>query len=237
MAIARSHLFSQIVGSVGGVTYFYNRYATIILRSRVSPVDPNTPAQQTVRTRFSASMAAWQALTQVQRDAWEIYASGTPWVNSLSDDVRLPGMNMYLSVRLAALKINPLIPLGDFDLPPCTPGLFPQETVSLSPCTSGVLNAGFKLGIVNNHPTATVVLGVHMSSAQNLSVNFWDGPYDDRSYFATPPIAPTFGISTDRIGLIPDKRYFLRYRLLNASDNNIVSSPWHCSVVASFCAS
>ncbi len=237
MAIGRSHLFSQLVGSVGGITYFYNRYAAIVLRNRVVPVDPATAAQITVRTRMSAAMSAWQTMTQAQRDAWEDFAAHTPWKNSLGQDCRLTGVNMYLSVRLAALQITPAAPGSDFDLPPCKPGLFQQESISLTPCTAGVLNIGFNLELTNNHPTSTINIGVHMSTAQNTSINFWKGPYDTRAYFTTGNIVPAAFKSLPVIGLVLGKRYFLRFRSLDVTSGNIVSSPWHCDVDAAYCTS
>lgn len=237
MALFKSTYFAQIVNKLAGTVFYYSRYGTIIGRNWVMPVDPNTVPQQTVRARFSGAMAAWQGLTAAQRAAWEAFAADTPWQNGLSDDVHLPGMNMYLSIRLAALKIDPTIPVANFDLPPCTPGLFHQELVTLFPCTSGVLQVGFKINIVNHDPVNSVMLGVHMSTAQNTSVNFWKGPYDDRSYFVLGPIAPTFGVSVDKLGLALGKRYFLKLRILDSTNKNHVSSPWHDYIDAAYCAS
>lgn len=237
MAIARSHLFSQLSGSVGGTTYFWNRYGSIVIRTRVVPVDPNTPAQQTVRTRMSASVAAWQGLTQAQRDAWKDYADMTPWHNALGDDVHLAGSQMYHAIRLAALQIDNTIPVATFNLPQCQPGLLSQAFVSFAPCTSGVMQQGFQIHIQNNHPTSTIKVGIQRSNAQNTSINFWKGPYDTRNYQVIGPIGPGFGLGTDIVGLFAGKRYFMRFRSLDVISNNLVSSPWHGSADAAFCAS
>jgi len=237
MAIGRSHLFSQIVGSVGGVTYFFNRYAAIVLRNRVVPVDPATAAQVTVRTRMSAAMSAWQSMTQVERDAWENFSNHTPWKNSLGQDCRLTSVSMYLSMRLAALQIDPTLPSTNFDLPPCIPGLFQQFQIVIIPCTSGVLEIGFKLSVTNTHPTDTIKVGVQISTAQNTSINFWKGPYDPAGYQVLGPILPTFGVTRDYIRLTLGKRYFLRFSALNVTSGNLVSSPWHCDADAAYCIS
>lgn len=205
------------------------------MRNRVVPVDPATADQMTIRARMSAAMTAWQALPQTNRDAWDKFAQGTPWHNALGQECRLTSVNMYLSIRLAALQILPALPSASFDDPPCTPGLFPQNRVTISTCTSGILEVGFNLAIVNNHPTDTIRLGVQRSTAQSLSVNFWKGPYVVRDYWVSPPVPPSFGIDQDFIRLTLNKRYFLRYRILNVTSNNIVSSPWHDSVVATPC--
>lgn len=237
MAICRSHLFSALAGSIGGITYLRNRYCAIVARARVTPVDPATDAQALVRARFSATMAAWQALSISQRDEWEWFASGTPWNNHLGEECRLTGLGIYMSIRLAALQIDPTIPSATFDSPQCTPGLFPRELIDIEPCTSGVLNQGFKITVVNNHPTCAIKLGFHMSSAQNRSINFWKGPYDNRSYFVSASILPTFGVTIAKIGLIAGSRYFLKVRVLDDTNKNLVSSDWYTHADAEFCVS
>lgn len=237
MAIGLSHLFTQIVGSVAGTTYFYNRYASIVMRSRVVPTDPSTPAQQTVRTRMSASVSAWQSLTNLQREVWKDFADNTPWVNSLGQDCRLSSLNMYLSIRLAALQILPTLPSSSFDAPPCTPGLFPHCHYSISPCNSGIFQIGFSVNITNLLSSGSIRVGIHRSTAQNTSINFWKGPYDVSAYFTTPPIPPGFSVPFDFIRLALGKRYFLKFRVLDVTNNNNVSSAWHDNAIADFCAS
>lgn len=237
MAICLSHVFSQMVGSVAGVTYFYNRYASIIARNRTVPTDPNTPAQQTVRTRMSAAVSAWQSLTNLQREVWKGFADNTPWVNSLGQDCRLSSLNMYLSIRLAALQILPGLPSSSFDAPPCTPGLFPHCKHSISTCTSGVMQLGFAVNITNTNSTGSIRVGIHMSTAQNTSINFWKGPYDAAAYSITPPIPPGFGIGIDFIRLTLGKRYFLKFRVLDVTNNNNVSSEWYDHAEAAYCTS
>lgn len=237
MALCRSHLFSQMVGSVAGITYFFNRYGSIIARNRTVPVDPGTAPQIAIRARMAAAMSAWQGMTEAQRDAWTIFADGTPWVNSLGDDCRLAGVNMYLSIRLAALQIDPTIVSSQFNLPPCIPGLLRRPHVTVSSCTSGILEIGFKVSVINDHPTNSIRLGVQISTAQNTSINFWAGPYDPGAYAVTPIVPPSFGTSIDITRLLLGKRYFLRFRSLDASNENLVSSAWHGQVDAANCSS
>lgn len=233
MAIALSHLFSQMVGSVAGTTFFFNRYASIVMRSRVTPTDPSTAAQQTVRARMSAAVSAWQNLTAANRLSWEVYATGTPWHNSLGQDVRLTGFNMYLSVRLAAQKINPGLNPALLDTAHCTPGLNVHPALSFSPCIPP--GAGFVLSVYNPHPTDNMRVGVHLSTAQNLSINFWKGPYDSAAYVSTASIPPGFGTTIAYKSLVAGKRYFLRARGWNSTQKTLVSSPIHLQQDAVTC--
>ena len=230
MAIALSHLFSRMSGSVGGTTYFRNRYAAIVLRSRVTPTDPATAGQVVVRTRFSAAVTAWQALTATERNSWEMYADGTPWVNSIGDDVRLTGFNMYLAVRLAVLKINPGANPALLATASCVPGLNIQPKFSLS--AGSAPNVGFLLSLTHPHPTDNMRVGVHVSTAQNTSVNFWKGPYDINQYQSCASIPAGLGTTLEWKSLTLGKRYFLRIRAWNSTQRVLVSSPTLTNYIA-----
>lgn len=232
MAICRSHLFSQMVGSVAGITYFHNRYATIVARNRVKPTDPASGYQTTRRTYMSAAVSAWQALTNAQRETWEFYASGTPWTNALGDEVRLTGMNMYIAVRLSALTINPTMNTALLNEAHCIPGMNIDPEISFSACSGG--GAGFKVDIVNPHPTDNMRVGIQISTAQRTSVNFWKGPYDPANYVSTASIPAGFGTSVEYKTLTSGARYFLRIRGWNNTLKTLVSNPmyFHCDASA-----
>jgi hypothetical protein len=182
---------------------------------------------------MSAGVASWQALSDANRQSWEIYASGTPWKNSLAQDVRLTGFNMYLSVLLAAQMINPTLNVALLATAFCTPGLNIQPKVTFSPCVGG--SAGFNINFVNPHPTDNMRVGVHISTAQNTTVNFWKGPYDSTNYQSTNSIPPGFGTTINYKLLTVDKRYFLRIRCWNNTQKTLVSSPMLLHRDASAC--
>jgi len=230
MAIALSHLFTQIVGSVNGITYFHNRYASICARARVVPVDPRTFPQQTVRARMSAAVSRWQALAADQRLSWETYAAGTPWLNSLGQDTRLTGFNMYIAVCLAVLRINPTADMDLLKTAYCLPGMFILPDFYFT--FPAAPNTGFILNFSNPHATDSMRIGVHMSTAQNTSVNFWKGPYHAPSYKSTAAIAPGFGLAVNYLGLTAGKRYFMRIRAWNSTQKTLISSPTLVSCVA-----
>jgi len=223
MAIALSHLFSQIVGSVGGTTFFYNRYSRICARTRVIPTDPNTAAQQTVRAQMSAAVSRWQNLTADQRESWEVYAADTPWKNSLGQDVRLTGFNMYIGVCLAVQRINPSANMALLNTAYCTPGLFILPDYYFSPPSAP--DNGIVLYLTNPHATDSMRVGVHVSTAQPLSVNFWKGPYDVSKYASCASIPAGFGTSMSWKNLTVGSRYFVRIRAWNSTQKTLISSP------------
>lgn len=86
----------QRSGSAGGTVWSRNRYGAYI-RNRSVPVNPNTDRQVAVRNAVRALTIAWQnALSQAQRDAWNVYAGNVTWKNKLGQDVNLTGLNHYV---------------------------------------------------------------------------------------------------------------------------------------------
>lgn len=82
-------------GSLGGTTYSHNRYGQYVRRKAI-PVNPNTARQAVNRSRFSAAVIAWFALTAAQRTAWDTYAANVPVTDSLGQSINLTGQAMYV---------------------------------------------------------------------------------------------------------------------------------------------
>ncbi|MBA7675775.1 hypothetical protein ES703_84012 [subsurface metagenome] len=82
-------------GSMGGVTFSRNRYGAYT-RARVTPVNPNTGLQFAARLRFRVLASRWTfALTQAQRNAWDLYGENVSWLNKLGQTVKLTGYAHY----------------------------------------------------------------------------------------------------------------------------------------------
>lgn len=85
-------------GSEAGLTYSRNRFGQYV-RSRATPVNPNSTAQGQVRARLSSNAAAWRALTDNQRQGWESLGSQFTRTDSLGQSYNLNGFQMYCSVN------------------------------------------------------------------------------------------------------------------------------------------
>jgi len=59
-------LVGDIRGAAGSTKFNKNTFANYI-QVNVSPVNPNTVAQQLVRTRFGITQQAWAGLTEAER--------------------------------------------------------------------------------------------------------------------------------------------------------------------------
>lgn len=110
-------------GSQAGTTSSRNRFGQY-QRSRATPVNPNSPAQQAARTRLVSSSVAWRGLTDVQRAAWESYALNHPQNDALGQQVFLTGHQQYIGVNsaLAAAGLA-TVSVPDLNAPPAGPAL------------------------------------------------------------------------------------------------------------------
>lgn len=86
-----SPVLGEMRGSMGGTTASRNRYGQY-LRQRSVPVNPNSARQLTVRGVWQALAFTWtNILTQVQRDAWDLYGENVDWLNKLGQVIKLTG--------------------------------------------------------------------------------------------------------------------------------------------------
>lgn len=172
--LAKSHLFSEMLNSIGGIVYTRNRYAQIVGRARVHPIDFNSTILERTRAIFSQAVKGYQALTDGQRLAWDQYASQTPWKNALGDTVYLTGQAMYIATRCASVTYDPTIPAADFNTAPAVPGLKAQPTLSFSFCTAP--DTGVLVTVANNDSEAMDFV-VYASDTKSASKHWYQGPF------------------------------------------------------------
>lgn len=97
---------TQMSGSEGGTVYSRNRFGAY-RRNRSDPVNPNTDRQVTVRNIVRSLTIAWQnTLTQLQRDAWDVYGANIDWMNHLGQSVKLTGLNHYIRSNTPRLQAS-----------------------------------------------------------------------------------------------------------------------------------
>ena len=85
-------------GSYQGVTSSRNRFGQYV-RTRATPVNPNSAAQASARSRLSQNSIAWRALTDAQRAGWESLGSQMNRTDSLGQGYTLNGFAAYCSVN------------------------------------------------------------------------------------------------------------------------------------------
>lgn len=182
---------TQVSGSIGGTTYSRNRYGAY-RRNRSMPVNPNTDRQVGVRTILRNLAIYWgQTLTQLQRDAWNVYAANVPWINRLGQVVYLTGEAHFIrsnSARLAAgaLEVDDAPVVFDLAMAPET------FTPTASEATQQI-----SLAFDNTEPWATEDDGhliLSMGLPRDASIAFFNGPWRLAGKIdgdgTTPPTSP-----------------------------------------------
>lgn len=103
-------------GSLGGTVFSHNRFGYYV-RDKVTGTNPSTPLQQAVRNIFQNLAWAWaNALTEVQRIAWNLYATSVVMKDALGEDIYLTGFNHFIRSNSVLLGI----PLARVDAGPTT---------------------------------------------------------------------------------------------------------------------
>lgn len=98
-------------GSKAAETASRNRYGQY-LRTRATPVNPNSTAQGAARTRLAVSAAAWRTLTAEQRAGWASLGSQMQRTDGLGQTYTLTGFQAYVSVNNVRLNTS-LLALDD----------------------------------------------------------------------------------------------------------------------------
>jgi hypothetical protein len=68
---AKSHIFSEMRGTVGGITYTANQHAAIVARQYVNPVHPNSVMQNYAKTAFAGAVQKWRLSSDAIRLGWK----------------------------------------------------------------------------------------------------------------------------------------------------------------------
>jgi hypothetical protein len=99
MAKFVSQVYSEIRGSVNGVTYARNRFG-LYVRSKASPVQPRTPAQTARRAQLTVLSQRWRTLDETVRAEWRALADELTRSDTLGLTYRLTGLQAYLQFNL-----------------------------------------------------------------------------------------------------------------------------------------
>lgn len=185
-------LVSELSGSAGGITASRNRYGGY-LRQKVQPVNPSTPFQATIRQAQQFLTAQWiETLTPSQRAGWDAYAAivGLP-AGGAGDLTFVTGQNMYVRSNVIRIQAG----LDHVDDPPTVYDLATfTEPTSFTPS-----EAAQTADLVFNTDDTWVTedgafMAVFVSRPQNVTKNFFKGPYRLSATIlgdaTTPPTSP-----------------------------------------------
>jgi hypothetical protein len=166
----------MIRGSIGGATFLATQTQSMVMRARVSPVQPNSTNQALLKTAFKQAVSWYKASTQAVVDAWNSYAANL-WLAGPMGPYQPTGrqlmvgniaMQQYLIARgctfTAAAHTMAIGATAYLTLP----------TVTVLAAATG--HTGFKIHVVNNH-TANAWMWCEISAAYSLTRNYFKGPF------------------------------------------------------------
>jgi len=187
----KSTIIAQGSGSIGGSVFSHNK-GGMYIRNRSIPTNPSTAQQQVVRNAVGQLAARWGAtLTQLQRDAWAVYAANVPLVDTLGDSRAVTGQNQFVRSNVPRIQAGIAgfmdVAPGNFNL-----GSFTPPTVTFA-ATTDLASVAF----TNSDAWATAVGGYMLawiSAPQSPSINFFKGPFRYAGKISggvVPPTSPT----------------------------------------------
>jgi len=167
-------IVGNISGSLGSTTFSHNRSGKYI-RNRTIPVNPNSARQVVVRSTLSALTTAWsQDLTQLQRDAWDLYGDNVVVKNRLGEDINLTGFNQFIRSNSVILQAGG-IRVDDgptvFELPEADPAM----TASASAATQ-LVSVVFDDTLAWVDEDAAWLVS-YLGRPQNPQRTFFNGPW------------------------------------------------------------
>jgi hypothetical protein len=156
---------AQIRGKVGGGVFTRAKNGAT-LRVRVTPSNPNTAAQSSVRANLSAAATAFKALTSGQLQDWVDYANGITRSNPIAGASYHPSaISVFVGLASKFLQVNPggTIPV----VPPAAP--FEGDTITVA-AVGGADSVTFT-GSADNTAGATTELLLQRLPSANRTPN------------------------------------------------------------------
>jgi len=193
----KSSVYTQVSGSVGGLTYSHNA-GGMYARARAVPTDPASEYQVRMRNAVAVLAARWRdVLTAGQRDAWNDYAANTPILDTLGDPRLVSGIAMYIRGNTPRIQFSEILSLGTLDIVDDGPTEF--GIPSFTPVTVEVTETPQNIELSFTAADPWVNLNgnrLYLWASRPLSpaINFFKGPYRPVSAViglnAGPPTSP-----------------------------------------------
>lgn len=146
-------------GKIGGHVASRNKSGAYF-RTKVTPVNPNTSSQATVRARLALRSQAWKGLTAAQRDAWNAAVADFAKTNIFGDLVNPSGFNLYNALN------NNLVNIG-------------EAAITAPPAPASIANmTSLSVAVVTGVDAVTITFAPAIAVTEKVIL------------FATPPLSP-----------------------------------------------
>ena len=178
-------------GSIGGQVHSHNRFGSYV-RARTTPVNPKSSRQNLIRAAVQYLAQYWSnTLTQLERDAWEVYADAITRSNKLGQQIKLTGFNHFIRSAVPRVQnADTVIEPGPttLTLPPADP-IFEVEVDETGQELSITFDPLFAWNIIDGG-----FMYVYMSEPAQVGNNFIGKPFRLAGAIdgdtASPPTSP-----------------------------------------------
>lgn len=136
-------------GKLGGHVFTKTRSGAT-MRTKVTPVNPQSPAQAAARSRLGSQSQAWRGLTEAQRTGWNDLAQRTAKTNIFGDQYFPTGKNLFtgLNSNLILAGENPNVSPPELVEMPVVISMNPvinvaEQLIDLGVSTEGSVSASY----------------------------------------------------------------------------------------------
>lgn len=172
-------------GSAGGHTFSKNRTGSY-MRTKVTPINPQSATQTNTRNRLSSLATGWKTLTEAQRAAWNGAVGMYKGTNIFGDVVKPSGYNLYIK-----LNTNIIFAGGAALVTPLAPIALPSITSAVLTCT--VAGAVVSLAYAPTPVPANISMIVDMTPPMSPGKYFVKNEYRNLAVVAPAAATPYVG--------------------------------------------
>ena len=201
-------ILGEMAGSIAGVTFSHTKGGLSVKR-RPTPTNPQTPAQQSVRSILDELARQWRdALTDLERQDWNAFAALKTERNKLGESVNWSGQQQFIALNSRLLRTGgtaqkmspPVSGPPDLTSVTLTAGVGTSASVAF---TAAPLAAGHKLivwGLPNHSPgrhpllSNCTILGVSAAAAVSpFTLAAAPQPIEDLAYTVFVQVIDLYG--------------------------------------------
>lgn len=156
-------------GKLGGHVFTKTRSGAT-MRTKVTPVNPQSPAQAAARSRLGSQSQAWRGLSEAQRTAWNDLAQRTGKTNIFGDQYFPTGKNLFtgLNSNLMLVDVNPK---------PDAPELVQMPVITAMSPVVKATDLEINLGIVTEGTVEDTQIIIEATAPQSVGRFNFDGSY------------------------------------------------------------
>lgn len=217
-----SSIASNMLGSVGGLTFFNNQFHQICVRQRTVPTNPKTSRQSQMRGAFADAQSLYEALSDADKLAWDAYAQTLSYSGGLGNYACTGRLVCLGNVATGLYLDDRGIDVGTPDAsPPPAPGFLSLADLDVG--APGVAGDGFNVQFRNNN-AEDITVYVQRSIAFNTGRKRYKGPWLTETMQESQLSASGSG-SIDFLDLAVGSAYFALIRCISQDAPYRMSRP------------